>query len=190
MHVKRKLAFCILLQWFYAHFRQIVFIRERTDICTISVPFRHVKWEKASLPVDIRRSKKSLLKFHKETFITNNSKIQLLSNSRRTNCPLNRTKSSFLWISPHFSAISYLANRTQITRIHRLLERNFYSLDQKFTELYLNNLNSGSCNSTRMPSYQLFFIYKGKTIKPTLVIAVKTKALDFYWCHEQAKFCH
>ena len=186
MHVSRKLAFCILLQWFYPHFRQIVFIRERTRSSTISVPFRHVKWEKVSLPVDVRRSKKSLLKFH----ITNKGKIQLLSNFGRTNCPLNLTKSSFLWISPHFSAISYLVNRTQITRIPRLLELNFHSLDQQFTELYLNNLNSGSCNSTRMLSHYLFFIYKGKTIKPILVIAVKTKALDFYWCHEQDKFCH
>ena len=51
------------LQWFYINFRQIVFIRERTLSSTISVAFRHFKWEKASLPVDIRRLKTCLLKF-------------------------------------------------------------------------------------------------------------------------------
>ena len=54
-HFNRKWAFCILGQWFYPHFRQILFIRERTLSSTILVAFGHVKWEKASLPVDVPR---------------------------------------------------------------------------------------------------------------------------------------
>ena len=37
--------------------------RERTLSSTIVVAFRHVKWEKVSLLVDVRRSKTFLLKF-------------------------------------------------------------------------------------------------------------------------------
>ena len=49
------------------NFSAIFFTRERTLSSTILVAFRHVKWEKASLPldvlpVDVRRSKTSLLK--------------------------------------------------------------------------------------------------------------------------------
>ena len=51
----RKWDFCILGQWFYPNVRQIFFIRERTLSSPILVAFRHVKWEKASFPVDTRR---------------------------------------------------------------------------------------------------------------------------------------
>ena len=63
MHVNRKWTFCILLQWFHPNFRQIDFIREKTLSSKIVSAFRHFKWEKASLLVDVRRSKTSLLKF-------------------------------------------------------------------------------------------------------------------------------
>ena len=63
IHVNRKWTFCILLQWFYPNFWQMDFIRERTLSSSIVVAFRYFKWERASLPVDVRRSKTSLLKF-------------------------------------------------------------------------------------------------------------------------------
>ena len=56
-------AFCILGQQFYLNFCQIFFIRERTLSSKILAVFTHVKQEKASLPVDVRRSIMSLLKF-------------------------------------------------------------------------------------------------------------------------------
>ena len=61
--VNRKWDFCILGQWFYLNFRQIFYMRERTLSSTILVASKHVSWENASLPVDVRGSKTSLLKF-------------------------------------------------------------------------------------------------------------------------------
>ena len=52
--VNRKWAFCILGQWFYPNFRQIFFIGERTLSSTVLVASKHVNWENASLPVDVR----------------------------------------------------------------------------------------------------------------------------------------
>ena len=54
-HVNRKWGFCIIGQWFYPNVLQIFFIRERALSSPILVAFRHVKWEKASFPVDTRR---------------------------------------------------------------------------------------------------------------------------------------
>ena len=56
-------AFCILGQQFSLNFCQIFFIRERTLSSKILAAFTHVKQEKASVPVDARRSIMSLLKF-------------------------------------------------------------------------------------------------------------------------------
>lgn len=67
--MNRKRAFCIIGQWFYQNVQQIVLTRGRTLNSTIMVAFRHVKWEKASLPVDVGRSKASLLKFPNDQHI-------------------------------------------------------------------------------------------------------------------------
>ena len=74
--------------------------------------------------------------------------------------PLSRTLQSFL--------LDRLT-RTRITRIPCELELKFFSFDQKVTENYPGNSNSGSFNSTRMPSHKLFLLYKVKTLKLTLV---------------------
>ena len=49
-------------------FTHISFIGKRTLSSTILVAFRYVKWEKASLQVDVRRPKTSLLKFPNSPF--------------------------------------------------------------------------------------------------------------------------
>ena len=60
-HVNRKCTFCIIGQWFYQNFRQILLIRGRTLSSTIVVAFRHVTWEKTSLPVDYVAEKRLCL---------------------------------------------------------------------------------------------------------------------------------
>ena len=65
----RKWGFCIIGQWLYPNVLQIFFLRERALSSPILVAFRHVKWEKASFPVDTRRWKTSLLKFPNVIYI-------------------------------------------------------------------------------------------------------------------------
>ena len=55
------MGFCIFEKWFYPVVRQIFFTRERTLSNTILIAFRHVTWEKASLPVDVRGKKRICL---------------------------------------------------------------------------------------------------------------------------------
>ena len=74
-----------------------------------------------------------------------------------TRTRITQTKSNFPLISPNFSGIFTRWTRTRITQIPCYLTLSFISLDQKFTEIYLNNLNSGSYNSTQTPSHYLFF---------------------------------
>ena len=47
----------------------IVFIREKTLSNTNLLASKHIKREKASLPVDVRRSKKSLRKLTRPSFL-------------------------------------------------------------------------------------------------------------------------
>ena len=84
-----------------------------------------------------------------------------------TRTRMARTKSNFLWISPHFSVIF-----TWITRIPHQLELNFISLDQKFVDIYPNNSNSGSCNSTQMPPISSSSCLRVKTL--TLILGNTT----------------
>ena len=74
-----------------------------------------------------------------------------------TRTRITRTKSNFPLISPYFSFIFTRWTRTRVTQIPRYLKLCFISLDQKFTEINLNNLNSGSYNSTRTRFHYLFF---------------------------------
>ena len=58
MDVNRKWTFCIIGQWFDSN----VFTRAKKLSNTNFLASRHKKREKASLSVDVRRSKTSLLK--------------------------------------------------------------------------------------------------------------------------------
>ena len=62
MHVSRKWTFCTLELSLCKIFGQIVSLRVKKPNNTNMVALRHMKWEKCSLPVDVRRSKTSLLK--------------------------------------------------------------------------------------------------------------------------------
>ena len=55
------MSFCIFEKRFYPVVRQIFFTRERTLSNTILIAFRHVTWEKASLPVDVLGKKRLCL---------------------------------------------------------------------------------------------------------------------------------
>ena len=76
-----------------------------------------------------------------------------ISNSDNSHSPLTRTKSNFPWISSHFSFIFYsTVNSNSDIRILRWLKINFLSFDQKLRKIYASNSNSGSWNSTQIPS--------------------------------------